>query len=59
MTNIPHEAPHGMEKELHLVKRLKFQCLYLTSVLPLRNVYFSHSHYLHQTFIAADQIIPF
>lgn len=38
MTNIPHEAPYGMEKELHLVKRLKFQCLYLTSVLPPKNM---------------------
>lgn len=38
MTNVLHVAPYGMEKDLHLVKGLQFQCLFITSVMPLRNI---------------------
>lgn len=36
MKNIPHVAPYGMEKDLHLVKGLRVQCFFTTLILPLR-----------------------
>lgn len=44
MTNIPHVAPYGMEKDLHLVMGLTFQCLFITSILPLRNMFILAIH---------------
>lgn len=44
MTNMPHVAPYRMEKGSDSVKGLMFQCLFITSILPLRNMFILATH---------------
>lgn len=45
----------GWKKDLHLVKGLKFQCLFITSILPLRNVFILA---IHTTYIRPLSQLP-